>query len=87
MTWLIFLSVFCVGLTLFIYLKKGPKQAAPDYSYIIFKDYTSATIGSIPYCGTKAKEVAEEVIKKIDTTRNMGKESEETPVATLHFED
>jgi hypothetical protein len=87
MFWILLLSVFCVGLLLFFYHVKGSKESVPDYSYIIFKDYTTDTIGTDSSCSTKAEEAAKEVAKEENLDKELDKEQEETPIATLDFED
>ncbi len=87
MLWFLLLGVICIGLPLYFYLKKRPKEAAPDYSYIIFKDYISDTIRPVSSPSTKAAEMTEEVAKETKRVETAGKQQEEAPIATLHFED
>jgi hypothetical protein len=85
--------VFCIVLTLFLYIRKRPEKAAPNHSYIIFKDYSSQSSKSISLTDSKVDRVVEEKIinKEVEVTENMGQHQEHpqdnTPVATLNFED
>jgi hypothetical protein len=81
------LSLFCIGLPFCFYLKKGKKQAKPDYSHIIFKDYSLHLIPSTDARTDEAGTDRAEGVKAEENTENTGGRPDDLPAAILNFED
>lgn len=85
MLFVFLLSLFCIGLVFLFYRKKIEKQVEPDYSHIIFKDYSSSPIHKVP--SYKADKVDVEEAAKEEKKENSKQQQEEPLLPTLNFED
>jgi hypothetical protein len=86
MFFLFLTGIFCIGLAFFLYLSKKSTKIQPDYSYIIFKDYSSKELEPEILSANKEAKV-EEPIEEKDLQEQQIEKPEDTPIPTLNFED
>lgn len=85
----IFVLLFCIGKWIVILWKSGRKKTPqPDYTYIIFKDYSKSFAQMQHTTVEPSQAIGQKGLVEEDTIQDQASEKEKAPLqAILNFED